>query len=270
MMDLREEAIALMSCLGIRPKRRLGQNFLVSKEAIIRICDTAEISKEDLVVELGAGLGFLSEELISRNPRKLTLVELDERICSYLMEKFGKKAEVLCMDMMSLLPSDEYSKIVSVPPYNISSKLIHALVKSDFRKAVLVLQKEFAGKLRARPGTKKYTWISALSQAVFHLEIAGYISRFDFIPAPKVDSFIISFVPKGVSKKTAEILSRVVRTAFSRRSRKIGSILPIKDEKISEKRVINLSPDEFLKIALSVGDAIEGCSGDRTDVHRDS
>lgn len=270
MMNLREEAIALMNYLGIRPRKRLGQSFLVSREAIIRICDAAEISKEDSVVELGAGFGFLSEELIRRNPRKLTLVELDRKICSYLMKKFGEKAEVLCVDMMSLLPLDEYSKIVSVPPYNISSKLIHGLVKSNFRKAVLVLQKEFVGKLRARPGTRKYTWISALSQAVFHLEIAGYISRFDFIPTPKVDSFIISLVPKGVNRKTAEILSRIVRIAFSRKRRKIGSILSIKDDKIAEKRVINLSPDELLEIALSAGDAIERCPDNQTDAHRDS
>lgn len=256
-MDMREDVIALMNYLGIRPKKGLGQNFLVSKEAITKICDETDVSSEDVVVELGAGLGFLSEELIRRNPRELILVEMDERICSYLMEKFRGRAKVLCTDMMSLLPSDKFSKIVSVPPYNISSKLIRALLRSDFKKAVLVLQKEFVGKLRARPGTRKYTWISVLSQAVFHIEIAGYISRFEFVPVPKVDSLVVSLVPKGVSENAIEALFRIVTVAFSRRRRKIGKILPIKDEKTAEKRVIDLSPDEFLKIALSTGDLIE-------------
>jgi 16S rRNA (adenine1518-N6/adenine1519-N6)-dimethyltransferase len=270
MMDLREDALALMDYLGIRPKKRLGQNFLISKEAIKKICDTADISSEDVVIEMGAGLGFLSEELVRRNPRKLILVEVDRKICSYLERKFEGKAEVLCMDMMSLLPSKEFSKIVSVPPYNISSRLVSSLLKSDFRKAVLVLQKEFVGKLKARPGTRKYTWISVLSQAVFHIEIAGYISRFNFIPTPKVDSLIISLVPKGISRDIIETLFRVVMAAFSKRRRKIGKILPIKDRRIAEKRSINLSPDEFLEIALSIGDKIERSYSNKKDVYRGS
>ena len=227
----------------------MGQHFLRSPKHISIICDAADIREQDVVVDLGAGKGALSREILKRKPKLLYVVEIDEYLCRELRRELGREnVVILCKDLLEVLPSDEFDKIVSSPPYYLSSKLIEKLTMSRFEKAVLVLQREYVGKMLARPRTRKYGWLSVISQACFQIDVVSFVPKECFDPPPKVDSLVISLVQK---RRASDRFVRLVRAAFlSRRKKLKNSALAkiVEGTRFEERRAIELTPEDFVEI----------------------
>ncbi len=227
----------------------MGQHFLKSPKHISIICDAADIRDRDVVVDLGAGRGALSKEILKRGPKLLYVVEIDKYLCRKLKQELEhENVVILCRDLLEVLPSDKFDKIVSSPPYYISSKLIERLVMSRFEKAVLVLQREYVGKMLARPRTRKYGWLSVISQACFQIDVVSFVPKECFDPPPRVDSLVISLVQKRCA---SERFVRLVRAAFLSRRKKLKNSALAKivgGTLFEERRAIELTPEDFIEI----------------------
>lgn len=209
------------------PLRRLGQNFLVDKIARDMIVDSADLAKSDIVLEIGPGRGFLTEALVAR-AGKVIAVEKDIRLASILKHNYRgtRKLRVIEGDILKVkLPS--FTKIVCTPPYNISSQLVLLLLSKKFRRAVLTLQKEFAERLRAKPGSPDYGRISVMVQHKSLVEVAGVILKESFRPVPRVDSAVVIMRRKkpDVAVRSERIFTDMVRFMFTQRRKKAAKVL---------------------------------------------
>jgi 16S rRNA (adenine1518-N6/adenine1519-N6)-dimethyltransferase len=245
------------------PKKRLGQNFLTDKRWLEKIASYAEISPDDIVLEVGPGLGGLTQ-LLQTKAKKVITVEKDPVLVEFLSRKFlnNPKVEIITGDILKIdLP--DYNKVVATPPYNISSKLLFLLLRRRCQTIILALQKEFAERLVAKPGTKDYGRLTVMIAHKARAEILDHISRDAFNPRPKVDSAIIKVTladtKKGIDE---EPFVDVVRGLFTQRRRTLRVSLKhyLRDKTqsfpkeiyelgILDKRVFQLSVEEFEEIA---------------------
>lgn len=192
-----------------RPKKSLGQHFLVSQKVLWDFLTAAELSKDDLVIEIGAGLGIITRELAEK-VKKVIAVEIDSRLCNVLSENLGKKGltnlQIVNQDFLNFHFNDIYHysresernkrienfKIVGSIPYQITSPLLHKLLFSKIKPSlvVLIIQKEVAQKITARP--PKASYLSNLVQCFGEATIVGKpINPAAFWPPPKVQSAIL-------------------------------------------------------------------------------
>ena len=220
-----EEVKAVLQSMGKRPTKRLGQNFLLDDSVLRRSVGFAELTDKDMVLEIGPGIGNLTNELL-KTGAKVVAVEQDAEFCRFLTKRFGGRIQLVQADAVkAFLP--EFNKVVSNLPYQISSPITFKLLGLGFDVAVLMLQKEFAERMIARPGTPEY---GRLSVGVFFradCEIAIEVPRHAFWPQPKVDSCVVTLVPRPppFKVKDAEVFSRVTQAIFSHRRKKISNSL---------------------------------------------
>jgi 16S rRNA (adenine1518-N6/adenine1519-N6)-dimethyltransferase len=219
--------------MDIRPKKSLGQNFLTDLHFLQKIVDSAQVSDQDLVVEIGPGMGHLTRELATR-ARKLIVIELDDRLIPRLRDEFGSlpNVEIIHSDALQYdygsLP--ERGKVVANLPYYISTPLIQRLIahRDRFSTLTLMLQREVAERIAAEPGGKEYGYLSVLVQyfAVPRLEFT--VPAAAFTPRPKVDSAVLTMVmrdhPEHVVADEALFL-RVIKAAFSQRRKTLRNSL---------------------------------------------
>ena len=267
MENLRREIRRILSLYGFRPRRKLGQNFMVDRSLMERMADYAELGLKDRVLEVGAGLGFLTEVLAEKAGEVLA-VESDRRLYQYLTRKFSGKSNVRLLfgDFLKLRVEGQYDKVVSNPPYSISSQLIFKILESPFKVAVLTLQKEFAERIMARPGSRNYGRLTVMVDFRAEAEILEKVSREAFYPEPEVDSVIVRLKPKikpPYEVENLEFFSETVKLLFTQRRRKLGRALqtlaklkpeiglkkPFNNIPYVERRVFTLTPEEFAEVA---------------------
>ena len=240
---------------GIKPNKKLGQSFLIDINVINRIVHAANISQEDIVVEIGAGIGVLTEN-IAKKAKRVIAVEIDRNLVEVLKDKLGvyDNVEVHCGDILKFdfnSISETHSskiKIIGNVPYNISSPLIFRLLSfrpviSDF---ILMLQKEIVQRLVSVPDNKIYGVPSVILQMFASAEKIFDVPATCFYPQPKVESAIIkgSFREKPLVYLQDEIFFTVlVKAAFAQRRKML--INNLKNAKFLE----GLSDDD-LKEAL--------------------
>ena len=240
---------------GIKPNKKLGQSFLIDINVINRIVHAANISQEDIVVEIGAGIGVLTEN-IAKKAKRVIAVEIDRNLVEVLKDKLGvyDNVEVHCGDILKFdfnSISETHSskiKIIGNVPYNISSPLIFRLLSfrpviSDF---MLMLQKEIVQRLVSVPDNKIYGVPSVILQMFATAEKILDVPATCFFPQPKVESAIIkgSFREKPLVYLQDEIFFTVlVKAAFAQRRKML--INNLKNAKFLE----GLSDDD-LKEAL--------------------
>jgi 16S rRNA (adenine1518-N6/adenine1519-N6)-dimethyltransferase len=241
---------------GIKATRGLGQYFLIDDGVATRMVEYAGIERGDVVLEIGAGVGSLTEKL-ERKAKKVYAVEKDEELCEVLRERCNKsKTEVLEGDFMKLeLPT--FDKVVASIPFLLSSPITYKLLlhNAGFGVAVLLYQKEFAQKMSAIPGSKVYGRLSVITQALADVEILELVHRDAFFPSPLVTTAIVRLREKEVENK--EKFFELVTTAFAQRRKKMRTIFKrsfLGDLALAEleKRPEELRPEEFVKIAKSV------------------
>jgi len=245
---------------GIKPRKKLGQSFLI-ENIIQKIASAAGITKDDIVVEIGAGIGVLTE-CLARQSRMLIAVELDKNLIEVLKEKLAgldnveiHSGDILNFDFNSI--SNIYNsklKVVGNVPYNISSPLIFRLLnfRSVIDDFILMLQKEVVERLVAVPNNKSYGVPSVLLQMFASVDKIFDVPASCFFPQPKVESAVIrgDFLDKPVMELTDPVFfTQVVKASFAQRRKMLNN---------------NLKNAKILKIlsAEDLGSALEAAGID--------
>ena len=262
-INLLRRAKHILRFYGFFPKKRLGQHFTVNSDMLQRLVSHASITKNDIVLEVGAGLGFLTQ-LLSSKCKKVIAVEVDPKIVRILRKQLHSLQNVDLIEgdilKVSLPP---FNKVVSAPPYSISSPLLFRLLERNFDWAVLILQKEFAERLAASVGSKDYGRLTVTIYYRADVELLDYVPRTMFYPPPDVDSMMVRLKPRGSPFQVddEETFFELVRTLFTQRNKKVrNALIPflrkreitgkeaveLADSTIySAKRVRELAPEDF-------------------------
>jgi 16S rRNA (adenine1518-N6/adenine1519-N6)-dimethyltransferase len=212
------------------PNKSLGQHWLRDRDVLAHIADCAEIDDSDSVLEIGPGLGTLTSELLRRS-RNVVAVEFDEELARKLPGQFpGKNLEVIQSDILafdlSALP--EKYKVVANVPYYITSKIVKLLMTATNKPsvAVLLVQKEVAERLAARPGDMSILAVSA--QLFADVTLGDIVPATLFTPPPKVDSQVVILKTRDqpfLTDVAEKDFFRVVKAGFSAKRKKIRSSL---------------------------------------------
>jgi len=263
---------------GKRPKKSLGQVFLIEPSVQQRILELADLGTEDTIVEIGPGTGTLTRDILP-HVKRLIALEIDPALVSFLHTSMTESSNLhlLCADALRFdyerasAVLETRLKVIGNLPYVISAPLLFTFLdqRRAFSLLVLMLQKEVAQRLTAPPGTKQYGTISVLLRAYFHVRLERQVSRNCFSPVPKVDSAVLRFTPReaGLCPQGAERAFRqIVRAAFSKRRKTLfnalRSSLPqgIAGERLRniledcgidpKRRAETLSAEEYVKLAL--------------------
>lgn len=214
----------LLQAHGLRLTKRLGQHHLVDARCIERLVTYCELMRRDTVVEIGAGLGALTEPLARRAGRVIA-VEADHRIAALLAERLRafENVAIVCQDILTYAWQRTPGAVaVGAIPYHITSPLLVSLWQSRalIREAWLLVQLEVARRLVAEPGTKAYGRLSVLCQSGWQLWEVMTVPRSAFFPRPTVDSSWVHLVPRrqpAVAPETEALFFEVVKAAFGQR-----------------------------------------------------
>jgi 16S rRNA (adenine1518-N6/adenine1519-N6)-dimethyltransferase len=220
-----EEVRAVLESIGKRANKRLGQNFLLDDSVVKRQVGFADLSSKDTVLEIGPGLGNLTEVLL-KTGAKVVAVEQDAEFCRFLTRRFGDRLQLVQADAVkAFLP--EFNKVVSNLPYQISSPITFKLLDIGFDVAVLMLQREFAERMVAKPRSEDYGRLSVGVYYRAECEILMSVHPHAFWPQPKVESCVVRLVPKKppFAVKDKDAFFRVTKAIFSHRRKKIMNSL---------------------------------------------
>ncbi len=237
----------LLRLYGVSPRKRLGQNFTINHDILHRLVAHASLIKDDVVLEVGAGFGFLTH-ILANKCKKVIAVEVDLALVNFLREQFHslQNVELIEGDVLKVsLPP--FNKVVSTPPYSISSPLLFRLLEHKFDSAVLILQKDFAKRLASSVGTKDYGRLTVGIYYLADVELMDNIPKTIFYPQPDVDSIMVRLKPKAAPFRLDDekTFFELVRTLFTQRNKKVRNGL------ISFLRKRELSREEAVKLADS-------------------
>jgi len=244
----------------VRAKKSLGQHFLKDLGVARRIAETVSSGR---VLEIGPGMGVLTQFLLQNKDIDLTAVELDRESVAYLKEWYPElklmEADFLKLDLNHLYPDGDFS-VIGNYPYNISSQIFFKVLEHKDRIPVCsgMIQKEVAERITSKPGKKAYGILSVLLQAYYDIEYLFTVDENVFAPPPKVKSAVIRMTRNGRrSLECDEQLFRtVVKTAFNQRRKQMRNSLqqlagkgnPILEENIFTRRPEQLSVEEFVSL----------------------
>ena len=244
-------------------RRRLGQHFLIDEKILDRMVQYGEIAENDVVLDVGAGRGELTVKLAER-AGKVIAVELDPELAEEARRRLKgyDNVELLVGDILKLKPTG-FNKVVSNPPYNISRKLLEWLIDGGAERIVLTLQREFASKLVAEPGSMKYLYISFLSNLLYESSIVEFIPRNMFRPMPKVDSAIVLMKRRRDARELGEDSKEFIKFLFTRRRQVLRRVLrdltvkrglaadlsEIFGDELLSRRIYQLTPSQLLSIS---------------------
>lgn len=292
-LSLAKETKQILQENGIILNKNLGQNYLIDDFKRKKIIKYAKLSKDDIVLEIGPGIGTLTIEL-AKNAKKVIAIEQDATIFNILKKRLEREG----IDNIELINGDavkvdfpEFNKIVSNLPYQISSPISFKFLKHKFDLAILMYQKEFADRMNGKVGTKQYSRLSAMLYFKADVKFLTKVSPESFIPSPKVDSSVIQLKPKDIktikidgeefkiNDESYRIYSKVVKALFQHRNKKsknalidsrhmigfkdkkeLKSVLKyLEDEnpKFKElllERTINLSPESIMELSILLKD----------------
>ncbi|MEW6036419.1 MAG: 16S rRNA (adenine(1518)-N(6)/adenine(1519)-N(6))-dimethyltransferase RsmA [Candidatus Micrarchaeota archaeon] len=241
-------------------KKSLGQHFLEDRNILALEAKLAN-PEHKTVLEIGPGDGRLTEQLLLLKPEKLIAVEKDARFAALLKQKFAGRAdvEIVEADFLEFEPP-KFDVAVGNIPYYISSDIVFRLAGMKFSHAVLMVQKEFAQKMAARPGEKNYGRLSVTSQLAFRVTLERTVLRHLFRPVPEVDSAIIILSPTGL--RPSQFQENVIRWLFQHKNKTVRNALTHSKmfdaaelEKLggmAGRRVRTLSKEECLAIARAL------------------
>lgn len=238
----------LLRLYGVSPRKRFGQNFTVSSDILHRLVAHASLIKDDVVLEIGAGFGFLTS-LLANKCKKVIAVEVDPVLVNFLRKQFHglQNVELIEGDILKVsLPM--FDKIVSAPPYSISSPLLFRLLEHNFDSAFLILQTDFAERLAASVGTKDYGRLTVSIYYWADVKLLDNVPKTMFYPRPNVDSIMVQLKPKAAPFRVDDekIFFELVRTLFSQPNKKVRNGL------ISFLCKLELSRQEAVKLADSL------------------
>lgn len=223
--------------MRVKPKKSLGQNFLFDKNIQKKILSALELKPDDIVLEIGAGSGEFAE-LIAERCAKVAAVELDRGLFTALNKRAcpsrniaAINSDILKTDIVKIFGAGEKKiKVFGNIPYYISSPIMEHLFKFKRRISVIFItvQKEFAERVTANPGSKEYGSLSCFARYFSEPKILFEIKRNSFFPSPKVDSAFLRLDIRqeaALPKKREELLFKVIRNAFNQRRKTLRKSL---------------------------------------------
>ncbi len=269
----------LLSSHGFSFSKSLGQNFLIDGNIVRKIVAQANITSEDYVLEIGPGMGTLTEEL-ALNAKKVVAVELDKSLLPILDETVGKyenleiiSGDILDVDLDKLIQERLNGgpvKVVANLPYYVTTPIVGKLIESgaNIDSIIVMVQKEVAERMAAGPGSKTYGSLSVFVNFYTIPEILVKVPKTVFMPQPKIDSAVIRLKMKEqLPDVDREQFFKVVKAAFSKRRKTIFNALStygfdlereefreylLKAEIKLEERAENLSVEDFIKISTTL------------------
>jgi len=260
---------------GLFPKKRLGQHFLIDRNILNKVIRTAQVGKEDVVVEVGPGLGEMTLAL-ARLANCVIAVEIDPKLIEILKKKLTDwpnvevvKSDILKVDFKSFLKKEGRPvKVVANLPYQISTPLLFRFIEARevFSTFTLMLQKEVAERLAAHPGRKEYGPLSIFVQVFLDVSVRFFIKPSAFFPPPKVGSAVVQMDWKEkpmVEMQDEAWFKKVVKACFGYRRKTLANalrhselLLPESIESRMEKIEIDprrrpetLTIEEFVRLA---------------------
>ena len=245
-----------------KPKKSLGQNFLIDQNITKKIIKIGNIDTDKKIIEIGAGYGSLTNNILMKNPKKIYAIEKDKKISFFLKEKFKdfSNINIINEDIFKIIEKNNFGNNIIVfgnLPYNISTKILISLIMIKkwppwYDHLILMFQKEVADRIIAKEKTKQFGRLSIIAN--WRLEIKKHfdISKNCFFPKPKVNSTLISLKPKKKfhELKSPKNLEMVTRILFSNRRKMINKNLKKlfkKDLSVAKLLNINLNsrPEEL-------------------------
>jgi len=229
-------------------RKQLGQHFLNSSTIAKSIISDAQISKNDVVYEVGTGLGILTP-LLCEKARKVISIDLDKNLIRDAKIKFSDIGNLVLKSGDGFKCKDPFTIFVSNLPYSKSKDAIEWLSQTSFSHGVIMVQKEFADKLLAK-SSKNRKAISIIATHAFEISVLSKVGKNNFSPPPKVDSVLLKIVKKNNLKKD---LILTIHKIFSYRRKTVKNILKqFNMETVIDKRVDDLSGDEIIAIANQI------------------
>ncbi len=246
-----EEIQQLLQSFHITPNKLLGQNFMAEPTFYPKLTEYAELALSDVVLDAGAGFGFLSRFLAGKC-RGVVAVEKDLQIAEVLRQQTSSLNNITVVegDVLKVsLPT--FNKAIAAPPYYLSSKLVQFLLGHKVDCAVLIVQKEFADRLTAKVGTEDYSWLTVTVYPKAQVDLLDLVPKDMFYPAPEVDSIIIRIKPWSQPPfivKDEVFFGKMVKWLFTERNKKLANALEpfikstLKMDKQDYKKIIHTSP----------------------------
>ena len=229
-------------------RQKLGQHFLKSQEIAQMIVDSAKITNNDTVLEIGTGKGILTP-LLCKNAKKVISVEADKQLYDLANSKFGNYPNLTLNLGNGFKNMDSFSILVSNLPYSKSRHAIEWLIQKNFSHAILMIQKEFAEKLMTE-SKKERKAITILANYSLKIEEIIKVGKEQFNPPPKVDSVVLRLTRK---KTISAEMIKTVHQLFSYRRKTLQNILKQFGKKSDkDKRLDDLNGDEIIKIAKQI------------------
>jgi 16S rRNA (adenine1518-N6/adenine1519-N6)-dimethyltransferase len=267
-----------------RTKKSYGQNFLRDRQVVAQIIAAAAISEEDRVIEIGPGLGALTDDLLAR-AQEVNIIEIDKELIAFWSQRSDPHlrlhaGDALNLNWRALFPAPPYILAANLP-YNISTPILFKIIEERelFKRLVLMFQKEVGERLCAPPGGKDYGVLSVFCQLWFDVSKVVIVPPGAFHPAPKVHSIVVQLDPLPASRVALDdyaTFRRVVKGAFGQRRKTLRNALggagfttPRIDAVLAataidgKRRGETLSLSEFALLSNAFGDeggeAYHGC-----------
>ena len=251
----------------VRPKKHLGQHFLHDKEIARRIVASLDNTSTRQILEIGPGMGVLTEYLATLKDREIWLMDIDAESIDYLVEKFPDlkerilKQDFLKSDLIQLL--EKQFLLIGNLPYNISSQIFFRLLeyRNHVPEMVCMIQKEVADRIASDPGNKTYGILSVLLQAYYNVEYLFTVKPGAFTPPPKVNSAVIRFTRNEVKQLTCneELFTKLVKQGFQNRRKTLRNALKplnlpetINNHPFLNLRAEQLSVDDFVTLTSKI------------------
>ena len=234
-MDIKDyKTQDLVKKYNFKFSKSLGQNFLIDDSVLTDIVEGAEVNKDDLIIEIGPGVGSLTAQLIGK-AKKVVSIELDNDLIPILQEELGQyenftliHKDALKVDFNEIIGDEKSVKLVANLPYYVTTPIIVKLLKDNynFKSLTIMIQKEVAERINAEPNCKEYGALSLLVQYYCDTKIVRKVSPGSFIPRPKVDSIVIRLdrlSEKRVEVKDEKLMFEIIRNAFNMTRKTMGN-----------------------------------------------
>lgn len=271
MLSSKERLESFLNLNPVIAKKSLGQNFLVSDQAIKKMIQTVLEFNPDNIIEIGPGPGALTDYLILLK-KKLILLELDDEFFQYWKNKNQdcRHVDAVTWDWESVSLEAQKFVLISNLPYQISSTIVvdRSMDKSKFKGMILMFQKEVAQKIKARSGGSEFGFLSLIAQTFWQIEILCDLGPRDFKPAPKVSSRVLVFRPKEeIPIKNPSGYLKFVKAGFSQKrkllKKNLMSMGHLNSDKLLESfrrcelnenlRAEELSVEKWIQLYIDLG-----------------
>jgi 16S rRNA (adenine1518-N6/adenine1519-N6)-dimethyltransferase len=272
-MSLLEVTKKILAQNKIKPKKKLGQHFLIDEKILKQIITCAKLSQKDIVLEIGAGIGILTTQLVPL-VSKIIAIEIDTDLINILKQELAGytnvlliKDDILKINLSEFKQENKIKVIANLPYYIVTPVILHLLQgKENFSTLILMVQKEVGDRILAKPGSKIYGALSIFVQYHTQVKLVCHVNKECFFPRPKVDSVVLRLdvlKSPNISVKDEGFFFQVVRSAFSKRRKMlvnaISSNLGIKKDKLAmllnecgidpKRRAETISLEEFGRIS---------------------